>query len=90
MCYIKSMINAEINRNEGESALSVIRRFSKRVQGTGLIQEMRGRRYYSRAPSSAVKRKHALQVLKRRAEVKELIELGKMPEVAPKTKRFGR
>ena len=83
------MINAEVNRNEGESALSVIRRFSKRVQGTGLIQEMRKRRYYDRKQSTAVQKKHALQVLKRRAEVKELIELGKMPEVAPKHKRPG-
>ena len=81
------MINAEISRNEGESALSVIRRFTKRVQGTGLLQEMRGRRYYARDQSKAVQKKHALQVIKRRSEIRELIELGKMPEVAPKKGR---
>ncbi len=84
------MINAEINHNEGESALSVIRRFSKRVLGTGLIQEMRTRRYRVRKQSSAVQKKHALQVITRRAEVRELIDLGKMPEVAPRGSKRGR
>ncbi len=84
------MINAEVNHNEGESALSVIRRFSKRVLGTGLIQEMRTRRYRTRKQSSAVQKKHALQVIKRREEVRELIDLGKMPEQAPPGARRGR
>lgn len=83
------MINAEVQKNDGESTLTLIRRFSKRVQGAGVIQRVRGRRYHSRAQSRSVARKHALQVIKRREEVKELIKLGKMPEQAPR-KRGGR
>jgi len=70
--------NAEVVKNEGESPVNLIRRFSKRVQGAGLIQRMRGRRYYSRIKSREVRRKQALKVIKRREEVQELIKLGKM------------
>lgn len=72
--------NAEVSRNDGESTINLIRRFSKRVQGAGLIQRMRNRRYYSRIKSREVRRKQTLKVIKRRAEVQELIKLGKMVE----------
>ncbi len=78
------MINAEVQRNDGESTLSLIRRFSKRVQGTGLIQKVRGGRYRSRDKSRNVKRVQTLKVIARREEVKELIKLGKMQEQAPR------
>jgi len=70
--------NAEVTKNDGENTINLIRRFSKRVQGAGLIQRMRGRRYYSRIKSREVRRKQALKVIKRREEVQELIKLGKM------------
>lgn len=73
-------INAEVSKNENESAVNLIRRFSKRVQGTGLIQGTRKRRYASRVKSRMVRRKQTLKVIKRREAVKELIKLGKMPE----------
>ena len=41
--------NAEVTKNEGESAINLIRRFSKRVQGAGVIPRVRGNRYYTRA-----------------------------------------
>jgi ribosomal protein S21 len=72
--------NAEVTKNDGESPINLIRRFSKRVQGTGLIQGARKRRYYSRVKSREVRRKQTLKVIKRREVVKELIKLGKMPE----------
>lgn len=73
-------VNAEVQKNEGESQVNLIRRFSKRVQGTGLIQGTRKRRYYTRIKSREVRRQQTLKVLKRRETVKELIKLGKMPE----------
>jgi ribosomal protein S21 len=80
-------VNAEVTKNDGETAVNLIRRFSKRVQGVGLIQEMRGRRYHSRLQSREVRKKHTLKVIKRRAEVQELIKLGKMPERKVRTGR---
>ncbi len=71
---------AEVQKNDGESAINLIRRFSKRVQGAGIITRMRGNRYHSRTKSRLVVRKQTLKVIKRREEVKELIKLGKMLE----------
>lgn len=72
--------NAEVSKNDGESAINLIRRFSKRVQGAGVIPRVRGNRYYTRAKSKSVVRKGALKVIKRREEIHELIKLGKMLE----------
>jgi ribosomal protein S21 len=80
-------INAEVTKNDNETAVNLIRRFSKRVQGTGLIQKSRKRRYYARVKSRSVQKKHALKVLKRREEVKELIKMGKMVERQPGDRR---
>lgn len=76
-------VNAQVEKNEGETAVNLIRRFSKRVQGAGLIPRMRGRRYFSRIKSRVVRRKQTLKVIARRAEVTELIKLGKMLERVP-------
>lgn len=80
-------VNAEVQKNENETAVNLIRRFSKRVQGAGLIPTMRSRRYYLRTKSREVTRKHTLKVLKRREEVAELVKLGKMPEHKPRRGR---
>jgi ribosomal protein S21 len=78
------MINAEVTKNDTESDVSLIRRFQKRVQGTGIVQRMRGRRYYSRAQSRTMRRKHTLKVLEKREVMRELIKLGKAVEPAPR------
>ena len=73
-------INAEVQKQDAETSVNLIRRFTKRVQGAGLIQRMRSRRYYSRVKSAEVRRKQTLKVIKRRENVQELIKLGKMVE----------
>ncbi|HYF12805.1 MAG TPA: hypothetical protein VD928_00705 [Candidatus Paceibacterota bacterium] len=80
-------INAEVTKNENETAVNLIRRFSKRVQGAGLIQNMRRRRYYSRIKSREVQKKHTLKVIKRREEIAELIKMGKIVEREPGSRR---
>ncbi len=80
-------VNAEVEKNEGETTLNLIRRFSKRVQGARLIQQVRARRYYSRSKSHDVRHKHALKVIKRREEIAELIKLGKILDRAPRHRR---
>lgn len=79
-------VNAQVEKNDGETTVNLIRRFSKRVQGAGLIPRVRGKRYYSRIKSREVRKKQTLKVLKRRAEVAELIKLGKMIERVPGSK----
>lgn len=73
-------VNAEVQKSGNETALSVIRKFSRRVQGTGLIKTVRDRRYFSRDSSKIVKKKRALKLLKRRAEYKKLVKEGKIAE----------
>lgn len=79
--------NAEVSKNDGESAINLIRRFSKRVQGAQVIPRVRSNRYAARPKSKAVTRKGALKRIARRDEILELIKLGKMVD---KPKRGGR
>jgi len=74
------MINAEVQKSGAESALSVIRKFSRRVQGTGLIQTVRKRRYYERDASKTVSKKRALKRIKRQENYRELVKEGKVIE----------
>ncbi len=73
-------INAEVSKSGNESALSTIRKFSRRVQGTGLVRTVRGGRYFTRTASKIVKKKRALKMIKRRAEYKQLVKEGKVIE----------
>jgi ribosomal protein S21 len=73
-------INAEVTKSGSESALSTIRKFSRRVQGTGLVRTVRGQRYFARGASKIVKKKRALKMIKRRADYKQLVKEGKVIE----------
>lgn len=76
--------NAEVSKTGSESALSTIRKFSRKVQGTGLVKTVRGQRYFERDKSKTVKKKRALKLLKRRAEFKQLVKEGKVAEREPR------
>ncbi len=80
-------INAEVSRNGSENALGVLRRFTKKVQSAGVLPRVRSIRYNQRVLSSYKTKMKTLKALKRKAEIQELIKLGKMPE---KTSRFSR
>jgi len=74
-------INAEVTKSGNESTLSTIRKFSRRVQGTGLVRTVRGGRYFTRSASKIVKKKRALKMIKRRADYKQRVKEGKIIEV---------
>ena len=74
------MINVEIERNHNENTASVIRRFTKRVQGAGIVKRVRGLRYRTRIKSRNVRRKKALITLDKRAKYQEALKLGKIQE----------
>lgn len=73
-------INVEVSKTGSESALATIRKFSRKVQGTGLVKTVRKRRYFARDSSKIVKKKRALKLLKRRAEYRQLLKEGKVVE----------
>ncbi len=82
-------INAEVTKVGSESAIAVIRKFSRRVQGTGLIKNARKTRYYERNASKSVQKKRALKLIKRKADFKQLIKEGKVTE-APVRRGYNR
>ena len=81
------MINVQVDKNPNENSLSILRRFTKKVQGSGVLPRVRGIRYHARTLSSYTVKQKTLASLKRKEEIKELIKLGKMPE---KPTRFSR
>lgn len=72
-------INVEVSRSGNENNLSILRRFTKRVQGSGILMHLRKNRYASRKPSEYTKKKSALKRLAEKMRKRELIKMGKMP-----------
>ena len=81
------MINIEVSRNGTENSMGVLRRFTKRVQGAGILPRVRSLRYNQRELSHYKTKMKTLKSIRRRAEVAELIKLGKMQE---KTSRYSK
>ncbi len=77
-------VNAEVLKTGNENNINLIRRFTKKVQGSGVLPRVRSIRYSSRKLSPYVRQKKTLKVLKRREEVTELIKMGKMSEYTPR------
>lgn len=74
------MINVEITRQNSENAMNTIRRFTKRVQGSGVLRRARSIRYYQRPQSKFVKKNRALNGIEKREKYEALVKLGKVPE----------
>jgi ribosomal protein S21 len=72
--------NVQVEKNNNESSANVIRRFTKRVQGAGIVPKVRGGRYFSRAKSKNVQRSAKLLKLDRREKYEKLVKLGKIQE----------
>jgi len=72
----------EVRRGKNESSSALIRRFSRRAQGLGLVREMRDRRYFERSKSKNVNHKRALISKVRRENYLELVKLGKIDPTA--------
>lgn len=72
-------INVEIERNANENALAVLRRFTKRVQGSGVLPRVRSLRYKLRNESFYKRKMRTLEVISHNAEQERLKKLGKIP-----------
>ena len=73
-----SSVNVEVTRGPNESTANVIRRFTKRIQGSGILPRVRGIRYRARTVSPYVRKKKALKAIKGREKFNELVKLGKV------------
>lgn len=70
--------NVEIERKKNESSTSMIKRFTRKVQETGIINRVKSERYEERTPSEYTKKKNKLKVLKKKAEYEKMFKLGKI------------
>lgn len=77
---LSRMVQVEVTKTGTENVLSTIRKFTRRVQGTGLIKSVRKNRYYARDVSKSVQKKSALKRIKRRDEFQQLLKEGKVVE----------
>lgn len=72
------MTNIELKKNPHENAMSVIRRFTRKMQESGIIIKVKGQRYAQRPLSKLAEKNMMLKRLTRRTEVERLKKLGKM------------
>lgn len=81
LCSLPHMaINVQVDKNNNESSANVIRRFTKRVQGAGIIPKVRSLRYHNRVKSDNVQRFAKLKKLAKKETYEKLLKLGKIPE----------
>jgi len=73
-------INVQVEKNNNESSANVIRRFTKRVQGAGIVPKVRNGRYHDRNKSSNVQRMAKLKKLAKQVIYEKLLKLGKIAE----------
>jgi len=79
--------NVNVTRKENENNVSLIRRFTRKVQGSGVLPRVRSIRYSLRKPSSYVGKKRKLKSLAKKEEITQLIKLGKLPETYGQKRR---
>lgn len=73
-------INVQVEKNNNESSANVIRRFTKRVQGAGILKKVRDQRYYSREKSANVNKMAKLKKLAKKETYEKMLKLGKIAE----------
>ncbi len=81
------MINVAVEKNAAESGTSTLRRFTKKMQESGVLNRVRGNKYTLRTLSHYKKKKGTLEKIRRQSERLTLIKLGKIQPVAPRTGR---
>jgi len=72
--------NVQVEKNQNESSANVIRRFTKRMQGSGIIPRMRKIRYHLRLKSDNVRRDARLKKLTKKEHYEKELKLGKIQE----------
>ncbi len=68
----------EVKKNPNENNASVLRRFSRRIQESGIIRNVKSSRYNIRKESKLKAKKSALKRMERRREIEKLKKMGKM------------
>jgi ribosomal protein S21 len=70
--------NTEVVKKKNENNVSLLKRFTRKVQSAGTVSHLKKNRYESRAQSDYTKKKKRLTSLVKKAEIEEKIKLGKI------------
>lgn len=68
----------EVKRKEKETPISLIRRFSRKMQQSSVLPKARSSRFNKRAKSDLQKKTDALKRIRKRKRVEYLRKLGKI------------
>lgn len=80
-------VRVEVKRGAGETAPSVIRRFSRRVQEANVVRQAKSRRYYQRPRSKTAEKARALRRIENQKQKALLFKLGKLDALKKKRSR---
>ncbi|MFH1455164.1 MAG: hypothetical protein ABIF22_02505 [bacterium] len=80
-------INIEIEKKSNENNASMLRRFTKKVQGSGVLPRVRSIRYSGRKFSHYKVKVQKLSSIAKKKEIEELIRMGKMADRADNQSR---
>ncbi len=70
----------EIKKNANENNANTLRRFTRRVQESGILQKVKSKRYNQRASSKLAQKNAALKKMAKRKEIERMKKLGKIIE----------
>lgn len=68
----------EVNKKANENSTNLIRRFSRKVQESGIIHAVKGKRYNNREASKLAIKRGKLKRLEKGKEFEKLFKLGKV------------
>lgn len=77
----------EVKRKDNESFESLLRRFNRKIQQSGVLIRARRIRFFSPAKSKNILREDALRRAANREKREELKKLGKLPAAPFRVKR---
>ena len=77
----------EVKKKDGESFESLLRRFNRKIQQSGVLVRARKTRFYEPGKSRNLLREDALRRNANREKREELKKLGKLPAFGTKFKR---
>jgi hypothetical protein len=80
------MINVKVKPNKSENSVSLLKRFSRRVQGAGILTKAKSIRFKTRAESSFTKKKGKLRKIEKRQKIEKMLKMGQV--IKRKKRRF--
>ena len=80
-------VNIEVKRGKNENNSSVLKRFTRRVQESGILRTVKGKRYETRTPSSNLRKKNKLVLLEKKTNTQRMIKMGKLNPSVKKGRR---